>query len=217
MSKVAQLISKIRRRFQQPSNLEILNGYDHPELIDVIYRKTVAYEPNGEWPEMRGASSVLDFGGGCGRHYKQAKLPTVRWAVVETPAMIEMAKEFSTERLQFFTTISDAIDWLGDVDVMHSDGAVQYTPNPLDTVRALCGVGAKKMLWNRLLFSDAPQVETQTSRLIDNGPGSIEIADKVVRYTRTGIQEADFLAAHKNYAIEDRGADWFRYRVSACH
>jgi hypothetical protein len=86
-----QLIAKIARKLGPP--LETLDGYEQSELIEVIFQKTKAYEPDGSWPEMAGVSSVLDFGGGCGLHYKLAKLqsPKIRWAVVETPAMVARA------------------------------------------------------------------------------------------------------------------------------
>jgi hypothetical protein len=81
------LISVFARLLRRPR--ETLDGYEQPELVEVIFQKTKAYKPDSDWPEMAGVSSVLDFGGGCGIHYKQANLPDVRWAVVETPAMVE--------------------------------------------------------------------------------------------------------------------------------
>src|SRR5207253_2321028 len=96
-----ELIAKIARRFNPPS--ETIEGYDQPELIDVILRKTQAYiPPPSEWLDIGDASTVLDFGGGAGIHYKQSRSPSVRWAVVESPAMVERAAEFSTDRLKFF-------------------------------------------------------------------------------------------------------------------
>jgi hypothetical protein len=56
-----RLIDALVRRFIRPS--ETLDGYEQPKLVDVIFRKTLAYQPSGSWPEMAGASSVLDFGG----------------------------------------------------------------------------------------------------------------------------------------------------------
>ena len=78
-----QFAARLLRRFWAPT--ETLDGYEQPELVEVIFQKTIAYKPQNDWPEMAGVSSVLDFGGGCGLHYKQARSPTVRWAVVETP------------------------------------------------------------------------------------------------------------------------------------
>jgi hypothetical protein len=191
---------------------EILDGYEQSELVEVIFQKTKAYKPDGDWPEMNGVSSVLDFGGGCGIHYKQANLPNVRWAVVETSAMVERAKELATDRLQFFSSIKDAADWLGPIDVMHSNGALQYAPDPEHKLKQLCELRAKKMLWYRLsLSTDSIEREVQSSRLGDNGPGKIRVKEKTVRYERTKIPEQVFLAAHRDYELTERGADWFRF------
>jgi hypothetical protein len=212
IASMRQLIAKIIRRLNPPS--ETIEGYDQPELIDVIFQKTKAYSPpQSEWLEIGGASAVLDFGGGSGIHYKQARSPTAQWAVVESPAMVERASELSTDRLRFFTSISDAADWLGPIDLMHSNGALQYTPEPELTLRQLCGLRAKMMLWHRVLLSnEAVQREVQVSLLGDNGPGSLSnIQEKNVRYTWTKIPEQTFLAAHKGYSLAERGPDWFRF------
>jgi putative methyltransferase (TIGR04325 family) len=208
-----QLIEKAARRLFPPT--ETIEGYEHPELVEVFFQKTKAYNPQAAWPEMIGASSVLDFGGGCGLHYKQARSPTVRWAVVETPAMVERAKELATDRLQFFTEISDAADWLGPIDVMHSDGALQYTPDPEQTLRQLCDLRATKMLWRRVCLSPhLTEQEIQSSFLGDNGPGKLSgLKEKTVRHTRTKIPERGFLDAHGDYALAEGGADWFRFSL----
>jgi putative methyltransferase (TIGR04325 family) len=162
---------------------------------------------------MAGVSSVLDFGGGCGRHYKEARSPTVRWAVVESAAMVERAKELATDRLQFFTSISDAVNWLGPIDVMHSNGALQFASDPQETLRQLCGLGAKKLIWQRLVLSggDEPERVIFSSFLGDNGPGSIRIKEKNVQYEQTKIPERTFLDAHKGYSLAERGSDWFQF------
>src|SRR5260370_35263856 len=105
-----RLMSAVSRRLFALS--DVLDGYNHPELVDIIFKKTVAYRPQDEWPEVRGLSSVLDFGGGCGLHYKQANSPTVRRAVVETPKMAENARELATDRLRFFTSVGAPADGL---------------------------------------------------------------------------------------------------------
>lgn len=206
-----QFISAVKRRLFRPS--EIIEGYEQPELIDVIFRKTVAYQPDRAL-DIGGAQSVLDFGGGCGLHFKEAGSPTVRWAVVETVAMVERASQLSTQGLQFFTNINDAAAWLGKIDLMHSNGALQCTPNPEQTLLALCDLGAKQMIWNRLFLSNEPKQEIQSSFLGDNGPGSLPVTEKTVRYGRTSTREADFLACHSGYRLTGRGADWFRFQLN---
>src|SRR5262245_24001113 len=80
-------MQKVRRRLFPPT--EVIEGYENPELVEAIFRKTVSFEPVGEWPLVAGVRTVLDFGGGAGVHYKVARRqsPDVLWAVVETPAM----------------------------------------------------------------------------------------------------------------------------------
>jgi hypothetical protein len=208
------LVSRIIRRLRPPS--EVIEGYEQPELIDVILRKTRAYNPTpGEEFDVGGASTVLDFGGGAGIHYKQARSQTVRWAVVESPAMVERAGELETERLRFFTAISEAAEWLGQVDLMYSNGALQYVPEPLQMLDQLCALKAKRMIWKRMLLSSSSlEREVQSSLLGDNGPGSSSVAkEKVVKYIRTRIPERDFVSAHRDYDLVERGADWFRFAL----
>lgn len=193
-----------------------IDGYQHPEVVDVVVRKTAAYQP-AERLDVRGAKTVLDFGGGAGRHYKEAVngADGLRWAVVETPAMAARAAEFATDRFRFFSGIAEAAAWLGEVDVMHSNGALQYVPAPLATLRELCGLNARTMLWSRLFLSDRGETTTQISRLADNGPGRLAgVGNKNVSYNVTKIAEADFIACHAGYSIADRGADWFRFKKS---
>jgi putative methyltransferase (TIGR04325 family) len=186
-----------------------IEGYEHPDLVEAIFRKTAAFCPTEPWPEIGGARTVLDFGGGCGLHYKQARSATVRWAVVETPAMVARASTLQTENLRFFSGIDAAASWLGDVDVMHSNGALQYTPDPHAALAQLCAIRARTMLWYRLFLSDAPVMERQTSRLSDNGPRTARVKRASVTYERKAIAEAYFLRSHQGYAIAARGSDWF--------
>jgi putative methyltransferase (TIGR04325 family) len=206
------MLGRILRSFAS----ETLHGYEHPELTDVIFRKTIAFEPTGEWPEFAGANTVLDFGGGCGLHYKQAfrSLPReAKWAVVETPAMVSRAKALETEQLKFFVDIQSAAAWLGAVDVMHSNGALQYVPDPLKTLDDLCALGAKTMLWQRLKLSDANiEKENQVSRLAENGPGKLSgTPNKNVSYTLTKIPRSQFLQRHHGYEVADAGVDHYMF------
>lgn len=189
--------------------LRTLHGYENPELVEVVFRKTVAYRPQGAWPEIVGAETVLDFGGGCGIHYKQAALPAVRWAVVETSAMVQRAKVLETDHLKFFTSIEDAKRWLGAVDVMHSNGAIQYTLGPLAVVRELVKTSPKRLLWYRLNFRSTG---SQISRLSDNGPGKIGgVENKKITYPVLPISEPAFHEVHSGYTLEAHGPDWARY------
>ena len=204
------LIRRIRRRFFPPR--ELIEGYENEELVDTIFRKTIAYEPEGDWPLVAGIGTVLDFGGGAGLHYKLARLqnPDIRWAVVETQAMVRRASELATERLKFFSDIGAAADWLNGVELMHSNGAIQYVPDPIGTVRALCATRPRSVVWRRVPTNEgeAQVREIQTSFLSDNGPGSLAtMRDKVVRYERHRIPAQPFLLAHEGYGMTERSSD----------
>jgi putative methyltransferase (TIGR04325 family) len=209
-----QFAARLLRRLMPPT--ETLDGYEQPELVELIFQKTIAYKPQNDWPEMAGVSSVLDFGGGCGLHYKQARSPTVRWAVVETPAMVARASGLRTDKLRFFTSIAEAANWLGPFDVMHSNGALHYSEDPEQTLSQLCSLRARTMLWQRVYLSQGDTERAiQVSNLVDNGPGKAarSVKNKAVKYEYTKIPEPVFLAAHDDYTLADRGADWVRFTL----
>jgi hypothetical protein len=204
------LIRRLRRKLFPPD--QVIEGYENEELVDTIFRKTVAYEPRGDWPLVADIKTVLDFGGGAGLHYRLACLqnPDIRWAVVETRAMVRRARELATNRLMFFSDIEEAADWLNDVELMHSNGAIQYVPDAIKTVRSLCATRPATMVWKRVPVIDggAQGPEVQTSFLSDNGPGSLPtVSDKVVRYERHRIPVQAFLAAHEGYGMIERSSD----------
>lgn len=202
-------MQKVRRKLFPPT--EVIEGYENPELVETIFRKTVSYQPLGEWPLVVGVRTVLDFGGGAGLHYKAARKqsPDVRWAVVETPAMARRAKELATDRLMFFDEIAEASAWLGEIELMHSDGAIQYVPDAIDTIRALCAARPRTMVWRRVpITAGIVDPEIQTSFLSDNGPGIGATGnDKLVRYARHRISEGAFVSAHDGYHMVERSAD----------
>lgn len=206
-----RLMSAISRRLFRPN--EIISGYEHPELVELVFRKTVAYQPTIKTLDIGDARSVLDFGGGCGVHYKEADSDVTKWAVVETPAMTERAQELATDQLAFFSTIDAAARWLGDIDLMHSNGALQYTHDPDSTLKYLCRLGAKRMHWYRTPVWKTKRGDIRESLLGDNGPGFIQVRQKIVRYTETLTSEDSFLRAHDSYDLIERGNDWFKFAI----
>jgi putative methyltransferase (TIGR04325 family) len=203
------LMQRLKRKLFPPR--EVIEGYESEELVETIFDKTIAYDPAGDWPLVAGISSVLDFGGGAGLHYKLARkqAPDIRWAVVETPAMARRARQLATNRLMFFSDIHEAADWLGEIELMHSNGAIQYVPEATETIRTLCAIRPSMMAWYRVPISDADaKAEVQTSFLSDNGPGSLPTSkDKLVKYARNWIPAQAFLAAHQGYHVAEQSPD----------
>lgn len=64
--------------------------------------------------------------------------------------MVRRSSELATEQLRFFERIGEAADWLGTVDLIHSNGAIQYVPDTLETVRALSRFG--RLRWHGTAF-----------------------------------------------------------------
>jgi hypothetical protein len=193
----------LRQRLLPPR--EVLDGYENPELVETIFQKAKSFQPTFEPPFLAGISAVLDFGGGAGQHYKevQRQSPDVRWAVVETPAMVARASELATDRLRFFTSLDSAAEWLGRLDLIYSNGALQYTQDPVSTLRAICALHAHTILWDRMMLSDrGVDREVQESYLNENGPrGAAVEGEKIVRYVVTRIPRSDFIAAHHDYDL----------------
>jgi len=197
-------------------------GYRDATLVDVIVRKTCRLRDmarvddvvSGEQllPMIAGVAAtgaahpvrVLDFGGAAGVHFLAAKAAfparPMRWAVVETPSMVEAAAaKLGNDELRFFADIAAAETWLERVDLMHCDSALQYVPEPETTLDALIGLAAPTMLWVRLMLANRRERFVQTSRLKDNGPGPLPegIADRAVSYSAIRLPHAAFLAAHE--------------------
>lgn len=116
-----------------------------------------------------GVVRVLDFGGAAGLHAALSirSLTDVdqRWAIVETPSMVGACSALSTDRIRFFETIVEAVDWLGGVDLAHCSETLHYMPDPLGTLRELQAIGAQTLLVRRsALSSDRKIIELEALR-----------------------------------------------------
>jgi len=122
--------------------------------------------------------------------------------------MVQRAKELATDRLMFFERIEQAAAWLGDVDLVHSNGAIQYVPDTLATVRSLCSLRPTTLTWYRVPISDETRREVQTSYLSDNGPGTSPASkEKLVKYERNWISGQLFIQAHEGFRITEQSPD----------
>ena len=184
-------------------------GYDDAQLARVRAYKTEQYVKQLSailWPEQIANTAlavgiaaaqvksrplrVLDFGGGAGIHFRAARevLPEPpRWAIVETQATAEVARAAG---LDAFDDIERAVHHLGGVDLVHTSGTIQYTPDPLRTLDALLALEAPVFFLARLpLWRGEQMVTIQESPLSMNGPGPLPpgIPDTVVRYPETFV------------------------------
>jgi putative methyltransferase (TIGR04325 family) len=203
-----QLIRKIVNRalWALPSSGTI-RGYESDELIDFIFAKSTNYNEFAPWPEMAGVATVLDFGGGFGSHYQRASQScggSLRWAVVETPETVARAAGLVSDNLRFFANIDAAAAWLGAVDIIYSNAAIQCTPEPERYVAELCAIGARRMLWDRTLLSEGERRRhVQISLLAENGPG-VSFSRKRVETPMIRMAERTFMEAHSAYELTSR-------------
>lgn len=124
---------------------------------------------------------VADFGGACGAHFFTTdsyigERFNFSWAVIETPGMVRVARERITHpKLGFFSRVGEAVEYLGGIDIVFSSGAVQYAPDPYNTVEELVGVGARFLYLTRLGLTkaDTGKFLAHTSWLSAHGTGGL--------------------------------------------
>jgi putative methyltransferase (TIGR04325 family) len=191
-------------------------GFNDAELADVMFRKTRAlaakrvrdavYEANAvaRLEALRLARAtptrVLDFGGNCGLHYFLAKQETgqaFKWAVVEVPLIAKASTPLESEELRFFSDIDSALEWLdGAPELVHSSGALQYTPKPEMFLSNLVEIKAPYLALLRGAVALGPsRVTVQTSPLSGNDPpGEMPpgVRDRDVRCPLTFISRTSF-------------------------
>ena len=201
-------------------------GYEDPTLVDVAAYKTDRQADRTQQllPEQAMNSitavaiaaadplsfkplRVLDFGGGCGFHYVHVTATVtcaLRWAVVETPAMASRAAAVSRGRFGVFADIQSAASALGPPDLVHTSGALQYTKDPVDTLRKLVSTRPRYLALLRFPVWGGPTVfAVQESMLSRNGLGPMpdDITDSVVRYPLTMANVTDLLSAVVGYNL----------------
>lgn len=199
-------------------------GYDNAVIADVIaYKTAIGVDPRNFAPEQAINSmlalgitaaeiterplTVLDFGGGCGFHYFRvtaAMQSQLRWAIVETPTMAQRAMKLAEGRFEVFTDIAAAAAALGPTHLVHASSAIQYAPDPLETLSALARLQARYFMLARFpVWSRSQLVGVQTSPLAANGIGPMppDIADRQVRYPVTFTNFDDVMRIMDPYEI----------------
>lgn len=190
-------------------------GYDDDAIAQVVVRRAEqslrAKKPPTHTSALRTATAVgmaaagkshinvLDFGGGPGGDYYDAKalFPSlgVRWHVVETPAMCRAAAHHASDELCFYDNPgAGAADLNGRIDLAFSNGALQCLPNPREWLHWFAGIGAENLALVRAMLTDGPNdvINVQRSRLSLHSAGDMPggIADVPVSYPFTFCSRA---------------------------
>jgi putative methyltransferase (TIGR04325 family) len=202
------------------------DGYNDSDIADVVaFKATVPLDAAKHLPEQAfntivsvgiAASdipdrplSVLDFGGGCGFHYFRAKRAfkaSLNWALVESETMAARAAEVSSGHFSTHTSVASAKTALGQVDLVHTSGSLQYVCDPLATLKELLSIQASYFALARFpVWHGATVVGLQESNLSDNGIGPMpaHIPNRQVRYpiTFTDFGDVSRLISDHDYEV----------------
>jgi len=205
--------------YEQALAASAKGAYESADLVSVIVAKNLAYRralsdrPVLDLPALRTLAalaiagrpggrplSILDFGGGGGSHYTIARTALgashpLKWAVVETPAMVHAAAPMRDGSLDFFDDMDAARDHLGQIDLVFTSGALHCCPRPRSFLERLVALRAPRLVITRTAFRDGPGTiySVQKSRLSTNGPGPLPptVADRAVSYPNVVISRQD--------------------------
>jgi len=67
---------------------------------------------------------------------------SINWNVVETPEMVNQAKQIAFGSCKFFDNINSARAGMNKIDLVFTSGALQYCPDPLLYLQKLVDLDA---------------------------------------------------------------------------
>lgn len=206
----------------------VSRGYQSPEVIETVIQKNMHFSNRGHIEEFSAEDlkivtalgialrrkktdtpiSVLDFGGGGGHHYWVAKrfFPEANfdWKVVETESFCTVAiLTLENRELRFYCTIGSASESNLEFDLVFSNSSIQYTIDPMLTIKELLGINTKTTFITRTplsILNDNFEY-FQFSLASENGPGTLPgQRHRVVSYRCNAIRKVDVLLEfHKKY------------------
>lgn len=101
---------------------------------------------------------------------------------------------FSSDELEFSSNLSDAIDSMERIDLLHTSGTLQCVDKPYEYLRILLSASASHILFNRLGLTKGNHdvITVHESWLSENGPGPMlsGMPDRKVRYPCVFLKES---------------------------
>ena len=192
-------------------------GYTNSELAKVVFTKNYNFREILRSTKVIGESeietfvisailrsnkiNVIDYGGGGGYHYSLTRLilgegSSIRWAVIENSAYVLESKNFSEINCNFYTSISQALEYVTRPDVVLAFNSIQYSADPLVALSDLVKINAPVIILTEvpLVLGSMPIITVQNSKLSENGPGPLpaNFKDIIVKYPRTYTPKASF-------------------------
>jgi putative methyltransferase (TIGR04325 family) len=224
-----------RAQFREVSSYQFAlsktqRGYSNSELSNVVALKTRRFiQAEREEVSVNAVKPIIgllclnnledkvivDFGGGAGFHYFLARRflnrPTsFQWIVVETESMVSAAKELESPELSFTSQLEDIPSLIRgedkNIDLVIASSVLQYTEDPLTTLRSLINASPNSLYITRTPLSlDRTYVIVQESMLSSNGPGRMPegFKDSIVKYPATFVKKSEFESViEEKYVIQ---------------
>jgi putative methyltransferase (TIGR04325 family) len=197
----------------------IEKGYENQMLIRFMKEKGIAARANlSPIPHLNSSTlaiiaaieklnrnaqtiTVIDFGGASGGHYLAVrpqidKNIQLNWYVIETPALVAAFQAFETEELHFSSDLTRTLQSLSQVDLVHTSGTLQYTPEPYTFLQQLCEVKAMYKIFNRQSLNTADETLISVQRSLLSWHGQINanesFKDAEIRYPHTNMSVSEF-------------------------
>lgn len=152
---------------------------------------------------------VLDFGGGGGRcgYFSDTEL-FEKWVVLETPSMVNSAKEILALSSHVFVHSTDEVAKIStSFDILHISSALQYTPCPYEVLEQLLRFSPKVIIFEKLVLTESHNAVmlNQYSLLRDNIPNppkSLRFWTLAARYPLHAMAREKFLGIlEPNYKV----------------
>ncbi len=200
----------------------ISNGYENNAIIELVTEKRALSQKkalNGALPHAESLSifplislinalskdktklNVVDFGGADGGHYlftRQVlnKDIALNWEVVETPEMSKAMQAFATDELSYSDDLDKTLAAMPKIDILHTSGTLQCTPNPYEFLEKMINLGAEYLIFNRqsLNLNDYDMITIQRSLLSWHGSNdfSVQFKDCAINYPHTNMSIKKF-------------------------
>lgn len=241
MIKFAVFISSIRKKIVKYAKLKsyekiFSTNYNDEHLTTSIVKNTLQYsrfisEENSipitalrtalpfALGEFQRFITVLDFGGGAGTTYLEAKYffpnKDFKWIILETKTMAKIAESMNnkTDDLKFISSFKEIDDL--KIDLVIANSSLQYTDNPIDHLNKLINIKAKYFFITRTPLTNEESVKVlQTSILGENGPqiGNKSVDKKRINIPATVLSKNVFenlLGSHyqvKHHIVEEKNS-----------
>ena len=202
-------------------------GYNNLALNNSIVKKTIVFselksvnEYNVNWHrtvkflkfvEKNKIRKIIDFGGGAGYHFFIAKMKFpnlyLKWLVVENKIMVKLCKKKIKIKNLFFSHIFNKIK---KADVVFSSCSINYTTNPIKTVKKIIRLKTKYLYFTRTPLAENKSFKfKQISLLSENGPCKINNEKEIlIEYENKIISQQNFEEIFKNkYDIIEKYID----------